>query len=256
LWILAFTICFESFLLFPWLRTVFAVAVLLLLGVFVYGVACIRSGFFGKVYFRAFNEDRRIALTFDDGPDPALTPDVLDMLDCFGYKATFFVVGRNAEKYPDIVRRAHDAGHIVACHDLTHKNTSNFRMTDSAARDIGEAASIIEKIIGKKPLLYRPPAGLLNPHIIKALKRLGMSCIGWSERVRDSGNRRKNRIFLLYKMAKPGSVILLHDCLPVPDNKPVFLEQLEKLFISIREKGLNPVGLDEMFSIRAYLNME
>jgi peptidoglycan-N-acetylglucosamine deacetylase len=250
-WTITFSLSCLAFV-FPDLRAI-ATALLFVHGiVFTWGIFDIRSGFFGKVYCRASGKTNTIALTFDDGPDALLTPEVVDMLAAFGFKATFFVVGRRALDSPEIVKRAFDAGHIIASHDLTHANTSNFRLPCGLFRDISQSQRIIERIIGKRPLLYRPPVGLMNPHVLGVVSRLNMTCVGWSASARDAGNRRTKKLYTLHTLAQPGNIILLHDCLPKPENKRVFLEHLERLLIAIRKKGLRPIGVDELLNVKAY----
>jgi peptidoglycan-N-acetylglucosamine deacetylase len=226
--------------------------VLLHFGIFAWGITSLRSQFFGRVYFRGKKNDRRIAITFDDGPDAGLTGEVLDMLDRYAMRATFFVVGCHVRRYPQIIKRAFRTGHVIACHDLNHRWWSNFRMTSMLFRDIIEARRIIEGVIGKKPLIYRPPMGLMNPHVPIALSRLNMVCVGWNERLRDSGNRRAKNLLKMPRLGKPGAVIMLHDCLPKPKNKKIFLEQFEKMLKKIQEKGLQTVGVDELLGLQAY----
>ena len=216
------------------------------------GIKNIRSQFFGKVFFRISKKSNRIALTFDDGPDPNLTPDILNTLKKHNIKATFFVIANQAEQYVDIVKQCFDQGHTIACHDLNHSVFSNFRTTKPLLRDIGKAQHIIERIIGKKPLLYRPPVGLMNPHIPKVLNKLNMHCIGWSKSAKEAGNRRLSKINQINTLAGPGEVILLHDTLHNPEYKQEILNQIEKLCRSIKDQNLKAVSIDELFDIQAY----
>jgi len=251
-WIITYALSCAFFFTTPWLRGPVIGIALLHLVVFLWGIVNIRSQFFGKVFYCTATESKKTALTFDDGPDPNLTVDILDLLKRYEAKATFFVIGKRAEQYPDLVKQTFDAGHCIACHDLTHAYGANFRMTKALMRDIAAAQLITQRIIGVRPLLYRPPVGLMNPHVPLALMRLRMTCIGWNRRVGDAGNRRRKTLYDIPKLAKPGSVVLLHDCLPKPENKTVFLEQLELLLKALRKRGLKPVGVDELLDIRAY----
>ena len=251
-WIVSF--CVVNCALFALPRYAYPLAILVLLhfAIFAWGITSLRSQFFGKVYFRGKKNDPRIAITFDDGPDPGLTGDILDMLDRYAMRATFFVIGRNVLRHPHIVKRAFQAGHVIACHDLNHQWWSNFRMTSMVFRDILEARRIVDGVIGKKMLIYRPPMGLMNPHVPIALSRLNMSCVGWSKRLFDSGNKRLKKLYGMPALARPGAVILLHDCLPRPEHKKIFLEQFEKLLLAIRKQGLQAVGVDELLGLKAY----
>jgi peptidoglycan/xylan/chitin deacetylase (PgdA/CDA1 family) len=251
-WLCMSALLCAAFFLFPALRPCISVVVIALLAVFIRGIISIRSNFFCRVYCSKPGEIEKLCLTFDDGPDPGLTNDVLDMLGRYGFTATFFVIGNKSANHPEIVKKAFDLGHTIACHDLTHDNASNFRMSRALLRDISESRRIIEAIIHKKPLLYRPPIGLMNPHVPGVLKQLNMQCIGWNKSVKDAGNRRQKRFTVFPKLAQPGSIILLHDCLPKPELKKEFLDNLEKLFQIIKEKGLRPVGVGDLFNFNEY----
>jgi peptidoglycan-N-acetylglucosamine deacetylase len=115
------------------------------------------------------------------------------------------------------------------------------------------AQKIIETLIGRAPRFYRPPVGLSNPHLRKALINLQMKCVGWSSSVRDAGNRHPHTFKHFHLMARPGSVILLHDVLPKLELKDLYFVELEKLFIQIRKKGLTSVTVDKLFTEEAYL---
>lgn len=252
IWTVASSAACAAFFLFPALRPFICASVAVLLSVFAWGIFSVSSNFFCTVFCGKPQETQKLCLTFDDGPDPNLTNDVLDLLDRYGFTATFFVIGHNALRNPEIIKRAADLGHTIACHDLSHGNLSNFRMSKALLRDISASRNIIKEIIGKTPLLYRPPMGLMNPHIPGALLQLGMHCIGWSRSAKDAGNRRQKRFKLIPKLAQPGGIILLHDCLPKPELKSGFLLQVEKLFQTIKERGLKPVGVGELLGISEY----
>lgn len=251
IWLVTLTICLAALILFPGFRIITGVLVAAHIPVFIRGIFNIRSGFFCPVLYKTVGT-KRIALTFDDGPDPSITPEILDLLDRFGFKATFFVIGRRAAEHPDLVKNIIEKKHVIACHDLTHSYFSNFRFSKRMIRDISESREIIFKIIGKRPVLYRPPVGLTNPHLNKALDDLGLTCIGWEKSVKDAGNRRPNTFKNFSQMTVPGAVILLHDCMPDISNKKLFLNELENLFIEIEKKGFECVGIDRMFGIKAY----
>jgi peptidoglycan-N-acetylglucosamine deacetylase len=251
-WISSMVIVVAAFYLLPNVRTLVWLLFIPYLAVLVWGIVDLRSQFFLKAYCRNKDETSGVCLTFDDGPDPDLTNDVLELLSRFAMKATFFVIAEKALKHPALVKKACDRGHTIACHDLSHGNLSNLRFASSMFNDITAARKIIENIIGKRPFLYRPPVGLANPHLGAALARLSMFCIGWSRSARDCGNRRINKIRTIAGLAKAGEVVLLHDSLPRPEYKQEYLSQLELLLENIKAKGLATIGVDEMFDIPAY----
>jgi peptidoglycan/xylan/chitin deacetylase (PgdA/CDA1 family) len=239
-------------LLFPGYRVITSLLLVLHIPIVIWGVINLRTGFFCKVLFRKKGEKHLLALTFDDGPDPNCTPYVLDLLDKYNLKATFFVVGAKAQNYPELCKEIIRRGHVIGCHDLNHSLTSNFRLSKQMTREIGVAQAIIESIINKKTLLYRPPVGLSNPHLRTALSTLQMKCIGWSSSVGDAGNRRPHTFKKFCSMSRPGAVVLLHDVLPKSEHKELFFKELEKLFTQIQQDNFSSVTVDKLFSEQAY----
>jgi peptidoglycan/xylan/chitin deacetylase (PgdA/CDA1 family) len=251
-WSVTLGITLVGWLASPGLRPYVAAIFVLHALVFAWGIADITSQFFCVVFCRKPGEQKRAALTFDDGPDPAITGEILDILKRYRIKATFFVVGRRARQHPALIKRAFDEGHEIASHDLTHAWTGNFRTARALVRDLTECSRAIRAIIGCAPALYRPPVGLTNPQTPIALRHCGMTCIGWSRRARDSGNRIPANLRKIPLLAGPGEVILLHDVLPRIELKRAFLDELELLCKRMQHQGLTGVPVSELFGIRPY----
>ncbi|MBN1602421.1 MAG: polysaccharide deacetylase family protein [Chitinispirillaceae bacterium] len=251
-WLISFVISIVLLLVVPWFKLIFLFATILHIPVFIYGILEIQNCFFCKAHCHNKKKSSECSLTFDGGPDPQFTPHILDLLKKYNFKATFFVAAKIAQAYPEIIRECIKQGHCIACYDLDYKMALNFRLYKRLVREIGEAQRIIKEITGKKPLLYRPPVGLTNRNLRKALKDLSMECIGWSSSVRDGGNRFPKTFTHLPELARPGSVILLHDMLPANNSSELYLKNLEKLFIRIQETGLKPVTVDSLFELTAY----
>jgi len=251
-WLITLPLTCAASLIFPLFRAPLFLVLAIHFLLFIRGIFNIRAQFFCACYCRGRKNSGQLALTFDDGPDPGLTPDILNLLNRHAMKATFFVIADKAKRHPEIVRQCFDAGHTIACHDLNHSNFSNFRMGAALIRDLSKAQNIINAIIGKKPLLYRPPVGLMNPHVPGALKKLGMQCIGWSKKASDRGNRRMRGINRIKTLAGAGEVILLHDAMPNPDYKEAVLKQIDDLCLSIKQNEIKTVTIQEMFHIQAY----
>ncbi len=252
IWLVSFVVTTLGAVFLPGLRTLLSLVAITHIPVFTFGIKNMRLRFFGKTYCSVSKKVNKIALTFDDGPDPELTPDILAVLKKHDIKATFFVVGVHAEKYPDMVKKCFDEGHTIANHDLSHSIFSNFRITAPLVRDISKARQIIQTIIEKETLLYRPPVGLMNSHTLKALRRLGMFCIGWSRSAGDAGNRRLNKIRQINSLAETGQVVMMHDYLPKPQYKQEIINQIEQLCTSLKEQNIETVTVDELFGLQAY----
>lgn len=251
-WQILLAITIGTFFCFPQYHILFWLIIIIHILIFAAGIKYISLQFFGRAFWKGNKASQTIALTFDDGPDPAITPDILDLLKKHSMKATFFIVGIKARKNQDIVSRAYNEGHTIACHDLTHSILSNFRITKPLIRDIAKAQGYTKSIIGKSPLLYRPPVGLMNPHVPKALMSLGIHCIGWNKSASEAGNRRLINIKKIHSLASPGAVILLHDIVPKKDYKLEILNQIEQLLINIKKQNLTTVPIGEMFNLKLY----
>jgi peptidoglycan/xylan/chitin deacetylase (PgdA/CDA1 family) len=217
-----------------------------------WGIASIQSCFFGPVLLRNPQQPDSIALTFDDGPDPTLTPLILKLLDEYGFCATFFVIGTRVQQHPQLVREAFNRGHTIGCHDWDHSPLSNVRTTAPLLRDIGRACSSIQEVIARRPLLYRPPVGLTNPHTHRALRALSMHCVGWSKSGRERGNRSRSGVARIGGLAAGGEMVLLHDSLPREELKREVLNALRELFDAIAARKLKTVTVAQLCGVNAY----
>lgn len=219
--------------------------VVLHLAITIYGSAQIQANYF--VDSINYGSGKRIALTFDDGPDPEMTPQILKVLNDANVKATFFLIGHKVEQHPDIAKQIELAGHIVADHSYSHSNTIAIFPTTKLTADIKQGADVIEQVTGKRPLWFRPPFGVTNPRYPKALKTLGMTSIGWSVRSMDTTNPDPNVLLRrITDSIKPGSIVLLHD------TQQVTLQILPQLIQQVQESGMEIVGLPELINKQPY----
>jgi peptidoglycan/xylan/chitin deacetylase (PgdA/CDA1 family) len=210
------------------------------------------SRIFGFRVFMRGKTDTEIALTFDDGPDPVYTPKLLDLLKRNGARATFFVVGENAERNPDLIARIHEEGHILGIHNYVH-HTNWFMRPRTVKRQIHRTSDIIKSITGTRPMYYRPPWGILN---VFDYANLGyLQIVLWTSLFGDW--RKRISADKLYKRMKrklkPGQVFLLHDCgitfgadRDAPANT---ISALERILDDGRNLGYRFVGIDEMIAI-------
>jgi len=143
-----------------------------------YGAVHPRAQLFGETVCRT-NSAHKLAITFDDGPNPALTPKLLDLLQKHNARATFFLIGKFAQECPEIVRETARRGHTVANHSLTHPNL--FWLSPSAVREqLQRAQEILGTTLGRAPLWFRPPYGMRNPWVVKTAALLGMKTVMWT----------------------------------------------------------------------------
>lgn len=182
-------------------------------GFAVWASACVGSGVWVRALCRVRTVRRAVALTFDDGPHPVYTPAVLDVLARHGVRATFFVIGEKAEAHPEIVRRMVAEGHLVGNHTYNHSGRFPLMARARMEDEIGRCDEAIERITGRRPTLFRPPFGVTNPTLARALRRYGHTVAGWDVRSLDTVSRRsRERIFeRVRRRLRSGSAVLLHD---------------------------------------------
>ena len=222
---------------------------------FTYATVAPACELWGPVVCRGHAGAGKIALTFDDGPTSGSTERVLDALAKARAAATFFVVGENARKHPDLLRRIHAEGHLVANHTLSHSHYGVMRTLPYWRREIHEADGIIEGILGLRPALFRPPMGVKTWHTARAARELGHTVITWSHRAIDGIPTTSTRIVGRLKDAADGAILLLHDGVephaPHHDRSAT-VGAVIPLIESLRARGLTPVRLDELLAISGY----
>ena len=179
---------------------------------------------------------RTVALTFDDGPDPVYTPKLLDLLREKDVKATFFVVGKRAEKNPEIVHRAWAEGHLVGTHTWSHYPLFCFLMPRRLRAEIERGTESVRRSCGFAPRFFRSPVGLRHPLLALYLENAGLEYISWSIRTFDTftANSRVLARRILNKAAA-GDIILLHDHLP--GGTEAMLQALPGVIDELRGRG-------------------
>lgn len=226
------------------------VIVILLLGVLaalVWASADIGSGVYLKALCRAESADKVVALTFDDGPDADSTPRVLDLLKRYDVRATFFVVGEQARQNPELIHRMVAEGHTVAGHSYYHLPQSTLWSSQRYTEELFRCNDVVARLTGLRMRLYRPPFGVTNPPIARAVKNLGLIPVGWSVRSLDTITKNRDRVVdRVMKHLRGGDVILLHDRLESSE------ELLEKLLPALRTQHYTTATVDELFKIEAY----
>ena len=187
-----------------------------------------------------------IALTFDDGPDPEVTPTVLDLLDEHGAHATFFCIAENAASHPELCREIARRGHMVENHSSGHQVTFAMLGLGGIRKEITAAQRTLSGLTGKPPRFFRPPAGLRNPLLDPVLHDLGLRLVSWTRRGFDTREQDPARVTaLLLRDFAAGDILLLHDghSARTSTGAPVVLEVLPRLLDAARHRGLRPVTL-------------
>lgn len=187
-----------------------------------------------------------IALTFDDGPDPVVTPQVLDLLDAAGVSASFFCIGARAERHPEICREIVGRGHGVENHSQHHRHAFSLLGPRGLAREIQSAQETLAAITGQPPRFFRAPAGLRSPLLEPVLARQGLQLAAWTRRGFDTRTRDAGRVtHRLTRGLAAGDILLLHDgnAARGADGIPMVLRVLPDLLQSLTAAGLRPVTL-------------
>ena len=190
---------------------------------------------------------KAVAISFDDGPHPEFTPEVLQLLKKYNAKATFFLIGKNAEKYPELVSEILSEGHSIGNHTYSHAKNFGFFSTQKVISELKRTNQIVTQLTGLKMMLYRPAFGVTNPMIKRALRQLGMQSIGWNKRSYDTTNLGQKQVYRrVVKQLKKGDIILLHD------RSKKTVDVLEQLLLFLQENGFNAITVNKMFGIKAY----
>ncbi len=231
----------------------------IVLVIFAWGLLWRNSSVLYETLYRGDRSTMQVALTFDDGPDPDYTHHVLDILRMYNARATFFCVGRLAELYPDIVKRIHMEGHLVANHSYEHSWQMYFWFPSRVRTSIVRTCNILEGITGVFPRFYRPPVGIKTPPQILAVWRMGLRFSGWTLWAVDGGRRTLtlDKIRRLAGRTVNGDVFLLHDGKLNMNGRSVknethgaaIAECLPELINGLQARGYDLVTLDKMFGV-------
>jgi len=204
-------------------------------------------GFFLPVISRGHTGRPVVSLTFDDGPDPVTTPPLLQLLARYATKVTFFVTGKKAAQYGNLISEILAYGHDIGNHSYSHDNLLMLRRSEKVYREI-EAAQVLLRRFGISPVAFRPPVGIISPRLSHALERQGLRCVTFSCRAFDGGNRYLRDLSgRILKKVKLDDIILLHDIRPKGAiDAEVFLQEMGAILAGLKDKGLQVIPLAEL----------
>lgn len=215
--------------------------------VLLYGASVISSNFYIEAICKVQTDKKQIAITFDDGPDKINTIKVLNILDEYKVHATFFCIGRKIEANKDLINEIDKRGSLIGNHTYLHSNGYNFLTKSKTVEDLLKTENQIYDIIKKKPLYFRPPNGVTNITLRKAVDELKYKVIGWSVRPFDTVIKDKNKIIKKLKAGLvPGAIVLLHD---INDNIDIILRAYLEF---VKENRYEVVPLDKLTGEKAY----
>ena len=210
-----------------------------------------RSRFLGQNLTRLpqpATERGEVALTIDDGPDPEVTPQVLDLLDAHGRRATFFCIAERVLDHPALAREIVARGHSIQNHSARHRHNFSFLGPRGFAAEIARAQEVLQQATGQRPICFRAPAGLRNPFLAPVLHRLGLTLVSWTRRGFDTREGDAGVVLArLTRNLKAGDILLLHDghAARTAAGRPVVLDVLPPLLARLQADGLRAVTLPE-----------
>lgn len=198
----------------------------------------------GLVLWDVQTEEKVVALTFDDGPHPKYTAEILDLLQKYDAKATFFIIGANAEKNPDLLVRQYNEGHELANHTFTH--TYKIPSVQRLMKELEQTNELIFNITGYRPTLFRPVGGEYTDNMINAAVENGYKVIMWSwhQDTQDWKDPGVNKIVRkVLDGTTPGDVILFHDG---GVNRGQTVKALEQILPELQKQGYKFVTVSEL----------
>ena len=201
-----------------------------------------------NLYVSNRSAQKCVALTFDDGPHPKYTPMILDILEKYNAKATFFVIGKNAKEYPEIIRDEHDRGHEIGNHTYSHPDLRKISAQDFL-EEIQKTSQVIFDITGETPKLFRPPGGYLNNDIVKEVLESDSKAVLWSWRQDTKDWSCPNADCIVSGVIEnlsDGDIILFHDYNSGNSPTP---QALEKILENLSKEGYKFVTVSELMSM-------
>lgn len=222
---------------------IYSLIVLLYLFLLTLGAARIQMNFYLKAIINGNTNKAKVAITFDDGPDVETTENLLNILEKHQIKAAFFCIGSKINGNEQILREVVEKGHIVGNHSWSHAYLFDFYLPGRMIREINQTDAVIENVTNSQVKYFRPPFGVTNPFLLRALKKTGHTVIGWSLKTFDTTSNSQNILYRIESQLKNGDIILLHDA-----NR-ITLNLLEEIIQKIKEKGFEIIGLDDLINV-------
>lgn len=212
-----------------------------------YGCYYIGSNFFINVICSAKTNKKQIAISFDDGPATSFTREILEVLRRHHIKATFFCIGNRIPGNEELLMYLYEEDHIIGNHSYSHHFWFDIFSTKKVIADLQMMDNVTKDVIGVKPKLFRPPYGVLNPNIKKAIVNGNYTPIGWSVRSYDTVMNGERKLFdKISRSLKPGAVFLFHDTSQTTLNiLPLFIQY-------VKDNGYEIVRLDKMLDLQPY----
>ena len=206
------------------------------------------SNFYFNIVCSAKTDKKQIAISFDDGPVNEYTPQILELLAEYKVPAAFFCIGKRVKENEELLKRVHEAGHIIGNHSYSHDTWFDLFSANKMYDDLRMMDAAMQKVIGLKPKLFRPPYGVTNPNLKKAVNKGNYIPGGWTIRSLDTVITDERKLLTkVTKALKPGAVVLFHDTgKAIPAILPAFIKEA-------REQGFEIVRLDKLLNLEPYV---
>jgi len=191
-----------------------------------------------------------VSLNFDDGPDPEITSRVLEVLDRYKARASFFCIGEKAAAYPELIKEIARRGHSVENHSHRHSHAFAFWGWDGLKQEVLASQQVLAGLAGRAPLFFRAPAGFRSPFLDPVMAACGLHYVSWTRRGFDTVRGDADEVLKrLTRNLAPGDILLLHDgdCARTAEGEPVVLAVLPRLLDQLTARGLKPVTLPQAF---------
>ena len=226
----------------------YGLLLLIYLSILFCGSYFIEWGFFFKSVCSVKTKEKCIALSFDDGPTGTNTERILDILQKNGVETAFFCIGKNIPGREEQLKRILREGHVIGNHSYSHHRLFDLFSSRKMLEDIRQMDLTCKDITGLSPRFFRPPYGVTNPNLKRAVLQGGLISIGWSIRSYDTSIRNEERLYKkIMGSLKPGAIVLLHD------SSDTTVQILPRLLKAIQEKGYQLVRLDKMINFNPYV---
>ncbi|MGE5417252.1 MAG: polysaccharide deacetylase family protein, partial [Acidobacteriota bacterium] len=202
----------------------------------------------GKIFINGPQTDKMVCLTFDDGPDDIVTPQIIAILNYYQVKGNFFFKGNQVRKYQEVVKQAYEDGHLVLSHAYSHQELNKMNGHD-IDKEIWATDKVFDEVLGIKPALMRPPFGAVNQDVLNEADHNGDKLILWSIDTLDWSQKDKENIAQnVLRNVRPGEIILMH----CNQDKQATADALPLIIEGLSERGYQIVSLSEMLQVPAY----
>jgi len=212
-----------------------------------YGCYYVGSDFFVRIVCSANTTEKEIAISFDDGPAQQFTPEILDILKAENIPVAFFCIGKRIAGNESLLQRVYNEGHLIGNHSYSHHTWFDLFSAKKMLADLRQMDAAMNDVLGVRPRLFRPPYGVTNPNLARAIRKGSYTPVGWSVRSYDTVIKDDKKLLeRVCRGIRPGAIFLFHDtCASTKAALPLFIQ-------TVKERGYRITRLDKMLNLPAY----